>query len=160
MLSRLPEIISTSQSDDEFGERISNMLLQAMPKSTAVAVAKFDVTALPPDETMIDQFPKPEILRAIHRKNYPGRFIPSRRVILQALRQNSSVVHVLEDENDAGEVTMSDGLNWAFCSPIGGESSRGWCLYVAGQGTETRKTFITEKDLTGDLRFTELVEIL
>ncbi|HCS54431.1 adenylate/guanylate cyclase domain-containing protein [Rubinisphaera sp.] len=157
MLSRLPEIISTSQSDDEFGERISNMLLQAMPKSTAVAVAKFDVTALPPDETMIDQFPKPEILRVIHRKNYPGRFIPSRRVILQALRQNSSVVHVLEDENDAGEVTMSDGLNWAFCSPIGGESSRGWCLYVAGQGTETRKTFITEKDLTGDLRFTELV---
>ncbi len=157
MLSRLPEIISTSQSDDQFGERISRMLLQAIPKSTAVAVAKFDESALPKDESLIDQFPKPETLRVVHRQNFHSRFIPSRRVILQALHQQSSVVHIIEDDENAGEVTMSEGLGWAFCSPINSESSRGWCLYVAGQGAESGKFLITEQDLAGDLRFTELV---
>jgi adenylate cyclase len=156
LLEQLPEKISGSHSDDDLGAMLSQLLLEAIPNSLAVAVAHFDETELPADATQIDQFPKPLSMRVQTREAFEGRFVPSRRMILKCLKTHSSVVHVFESSGES-QFTMNEGLGWAFCSPIKSESSKGWCLYVSGQGTPSGALIITEDDLLGDLRFTQLV---
>ena len=156
LLEQLPEKISGSHSDDDLGAMLSHLLLDAIPNSLAVAVAHFDETELPADASQIDQFPKPLSMRVQTRDNFEGRFVPSRRMILKCLKTQSSVVHVFESSGES-QFTMNEGLGWAFCSPIKAESSKGWCLYVSGQGTPSGALIITEEDLLGDLRFTQLV---
>lgn len=160
ILSRLPRVISGAHTDEELGALLSRLLLDAVPQAEAVAVAHFDETRLPKDEASIDSFPKPLTLRVETRENFNGRFSPSRKILLNALKGQASVMHIWEDSGDdeeAGGFTVSEGLGWAFCAPIGGESSQGWCLYVSGKGTSEGGLIVTEEDLAGDLRFTELV---
>lgn len=157
LLEQLPEKISGSHSDDDLGAMLSQLLLEAIPNSLAVAVAHFDETELPADVSQIDQFPKPLSMRVQTRENFEGRFVPSRRMILKCLKTQSSVVHVFESAGGESQFTMNEGLGWAFCSPIKAESGKGWCLYVSGQGTPSGALIITEDDLLGDLRFTQLV---
>ena len=133
------------------------ILLEAIPNALASAVAHFDETELPDDVSKIDQFPKPLSMRVQTRENFEGRFVPSRRMILKCLKTQSSVVHVFESAGGESQFTMNEGLGWAFCSPIKAESGKGWCLYVSGQGTPSGALIITEDDLLGDLRFTQLV---
>ena len=157
LLEQLPEKISGSHSDDDLGAMLSQLLLEAIPNALAVAVAHFDETELPDDVSKIDQFPKPLSMRVQTRENFEGRFVPSRRMILKCLKTQSSVVHVFESAGGESQFTMNEGLGWAFCSPIKAESGKGWCLYVSGQGTPSGALIITEDDLLGDLRFTQLV---
>lgn len=160
ILSRLPRVISGAHTDEELGALLSRLLLDAVPQAEAVAVAHFDETRLPKDEASIDSFPKPLTLRVETRDNFNGRFSPSRKILLNALKGQASVMHIWEDSGDdeeAGGFTVSEGLGWAYCAPIGGESSQGWCLYVSGKGTSDGGLIVTEEDLAGDLRFTELV---
>ena len=133
------------------------MLLDAIPSAEAVAVAHFDKTRLPKTEASINSFPKPLTLRVETRKNIKNRFRPSRKILLRALRSESSVIHIWDPEEGAGGATVSEGLGWAFCSPMVGESSQGWCLYVSGKGTTDGGLVVTFEDMAGDLRFTELV---
>jgi adenylate cyclase len=62
-----------------------------------------------------------------------------------------------EEDETISQFTMSEGLGWAFCAPIRAESCRGWALYVAGRGSRGEGLLVTEDELKGDLRFTELV---
>jgi adenylate cyclase len=55
------------------------------------------------------------------------------------------------------QFTVSEGLGWAFCSPIKTESTHGWCMYVSGRGAANGGMMVQEQDLVGDLRFTRLV---
>ena len=158
ILSKLPRMISESHSDEELGGLVSRLLLDAISQAEAVAVAHFDETELPKDESEIDDFPKPLTLRVETRDGFTGRFTPSRRMIVKALRQEASVMHIWDAEGAAsGEFTISEGLGWAFCAPIRGESCKGWCMYVSGKGSDVGGMIVSESDLAGDLRFTELV---
>lgn len=158
ILSKLPRVISGSHTDEDLGALLSRLLLDAVPPAEAVAVAHFDETRLPKDEASIDSFPKPLTLRVETRENFKGRFSPSRKILLRALKEQASVMHIWEgDGEEGGGFTVSEGLGWAFCAPICGESSQGWCLYVSGKGTSEGGLIVTEEDLAGDLRFTELV---
>lgn len=156
-LAKLPLLISGSHSDEELGGLLSRLLLEAISPAEAVAVAHFDETELPKDESEIDKFPKPLTLRVETRQGFTGRFIPSRRMIQKTLQQQASVMHIWDAEQSSGAFTISEGLGWAFCTPIRGESSQGWCMYVSGKGSKGGGLIVSEEDLASDLRFTELV---
>lgn len=156
ILEGLPEKISASRSDDDLGMVLSQLLLDAIPNAVAVAVAHFDASELPKSLADIDAFPKPQFLRVQARKNYQGRFTPSRRLILKCLQTEECVMHIFEASGER-QFTMSEGLGWAFCSPIKTESTRGWCMYVSGRGATHGGPVVREQDLVGDLRFTRLV---
>ncbi|MDA1016992.1 MAG: adenylate/guanylate cyclase domain-containing protein [Planctomycetota bacterium] len=92
-------------------------------------------------------------LRVATRPGFIGRFTPSRRLLLSALKRQQTIVYLWGfNDEDSGRFTVSDGLDWAYCCPIPGESCRGWCLYVSGQ---SRPEFSSEF-LRGDLRFTSM----
>ena len=157
ILAQLPRLISGSHSDEELGTLLSRLLLDAIAPAEAIAVAHFDETELPDSETNIDSFPKPLTLRVETREGLTGRFTPSRRMILRAMQQQASVMHIWDTDQAAGEFTISEGLGWAFCVPIRGESCKGWCMYVSGKGSNTGGLVVGEEDLASDLRFVELV---
>ncbi|MCA9144275.1 MAG: adenylate/guanylate cyclase domain-containing protein [Planctomycetaceae bacterium] len=157
ILAKLPRAISGSQSDEDLGSLVSRLLLDAIPQAEAVAVAHYDETKLPQSEGAIDAFPEPLTLRFETRDDFTGRFNPSRRMILKSLREQSSILHIWDSNHAAGAFTISEGLGWAFCVPIRGESCQGWCMYVSGKGAEGGGLMVSDDDLAGNLRFTELV---
>ena len=84
ILSELPKLISASQTDEELGILLSNLLLAAIPRAEAVAVAHYDVNELPAAGAALDPFPKPQALHVATREDFLGRFVPSRRLLLSA----------------------------------------------------------------------------
>jgi len=163
ILSNLPQMISGSQSDADLGAALSKQMIMAIDESDAVSVAHYDVSELPESEEDLENFPKPLTMNVETREGFESRFIPSRRMILKALKDQTSVMHIWSGEGDNAEAeeeiafTAAEGLGWAFCCPIRGESCLGWCMYVSGRGVESGGLIVTEDDLTGNLRFTELV---
>lgn len=155
ILDQLPERISAASTDQELGRRLSELLLEAIPPALAVAVACYDESLLPIDDAQIDAFPQPKSMQVETRDSFTERFAPSRRMILKCLRTQNSVMHIFE-RSVAGEFTLNSELGWAFCTPIKAESNQGWCLYVSGRGGGSGLV-VTENDLLGDLRFTQLV---
>lgn len=154
-LDQLPERISAAGTDQELGRMLSALLLEAIPPALAVAVACYDESLLPVDDAHIDAFPQPTSMQVETRESFTERFTPSRRMILKCLRTQNSVMHIFE-RSVTGEFTLNSELGWAFCTPIKAELNQGWCLYVSGRGGGNGLV-VTESDLLGDLRFTQLV---
>ncbi len=153
LLSNLPQMISSAQSDEELAVRLARLLLEAIPNAECVAVAQFDEADLQTDEALL----KPIMMRIEKRTGFEGRFCPSRRLIVRALQQKESVVHLWDSAECEERFTVSKGLDWAFCLPISGQSSRGWCLYVSGKGARHGGLVVSDENLKGDVRFTQLV---
>lgn len=161
LLANLPRMITASESDVDLALKLVGLLLDAIPQAVAAAVVQYDETVVADlRSTGADSFelPKPRLMRVQTRDTYDGRFVPSRRLLSRALRLTESNLHIWAGGAAGGaQFTMSDSLNWAFCTPIASESCIGWCLYVSGEGGKDGNQFITEDDLKGDLRFTELL---
>lgn len=165
LLSQLPAILDESRTDADFAARLVELLMEGIPASDAVAVVQYDMPEMPDDDdgtATVAGFAvlpdKPSMMRVATRDEYEGRFRPSRRLVLSALTRQESIVHLWNDESeeegdDGPQFTVSDDLDWAFCTPILSESTRGWVLYVSG----ITEGDIEEGDLGGDLRFAELM---
>jgi adenylate cyclase len=153
ILSRLPEVISGATGDAELFIRLGNMLLAGIPQADAVAVVEVDPEAREGKAV--------EILYWDRRLGLGGSFRPSERLILRAITSQESVSHVLgESDSAASAVTISEGFDWAFCTPVRGESCPGWGLYVTGRfnlSAARSATPTDPEDLRTDLKFTELV---
>lgn len=156
MLSKLPKLIADSNSDEELALSLASLLLKAIPKATAVAVAQFPVDELPEDDDQEAEFPKPIMLRIDTHDSFNGTFRPSRRLISKALKDKQSLLQIWHGSAGSANFTMSDGLGWAIVTPILGQSCEGWCLYVSGAGSEGT-VIVTQKSLTSDLRCAELI---
>jgi adenylate cyclase len=163
-LSQLPGRISASQSDIELGQTVCSLLLDAIPHAAAVAVAHYDLATLPGVQDSQTEFPQPVTIRVQTRNNFRSTFRPSRSIITKSLREQKSVLYVWAREalvwaREAltAEFTISEGLDWALCTPIRGESCEGWCMYVSGKGSRKGGLYVSEKELLADVRFTELV---
>lgn len=152
LLSSLPELIAESTSDENLAESICGMLLKALPKAEAVAALLCNFEALAEDTF---EFAQSSVVRLETRPDYEAAFKPSRRLIHEALCEEKSVVHIWEEEMVSTEYTQMPDLKWAFASPIQDSADDRWCLYVSGKGSPLGA--ISEDDLIGDLRFTELV---
>jgi adenylate cyclase len=154
ILSRLPELIAGATSDAELFIRLGNMLLAGIPQAEVVAVVSAEPRAAPPIEVLYwDQ-----------RTPFGGSFRPSQRLILRAIQRQESVLHVQGAGGDLGaSLTVSDAFDWAFCTPVRGESTSGWGLYVAGRfdGHGPDRPGSAELgDLRAEVKFTELVAAL
>jgi adenylate cyclase len=164
LLSNLPQMISEAKSDVDLALMLCGMLLDVIPPAVAVAVTVFeesDVNHMRAHDEPDAAIPRPKLMRVQTRDGFEGRFMPSRRLLRKALRQGESAMHIVsERESEGAQFTMASSFGWAFCSPISAPSCLGWCLYVSGAGGREGNLFVTEEDLKGDLRFTQLVSQL
>src|SRR5690606_23711883 len=78
----------------------------------------------------------------------------------QAVHSNESVAFVWSaaPSRSSGEFTLSEGVDWAFCTPIAGSACRGWALYVTGafSGNDFGPDESGPDSLRDDIKFTEL----
>ncbi|WP_417847725.1 adenylate/guanylate cyclase domain-containing protein [Thalassoglobus sp.] len=156
MLSKLPQLISQSESDEQLAYSLASLLLKAVPKATAVAVAQFPVDKLPNEYEVESAFPPPLMLRIDTRHSFDGIFRPSRRLILRALRNQQSVMQIWHAGVSSANFTLTEGLGWAIVTPITGKSCEGWCLYISGAGSDGAMV-VTQKSLLGEVRCAELI---
>lgn len=151
-LSRLPEVISGAASDAELKVRIVNLLLAAVSRAGAVALVEA--------RSLDDARPAIAVLHWDRRLVTGDDFQPSERLILEAVRRKESVLHVWNaDSRDAPDFTLRQGVDWAYCTPIGGKACQGWAVYVAGKFTTNSELTLDSSDPTDmrdDLKFTEL----
>ncbi len=150
VLTKLPDAISKARTDKDLSLEVIKILLKAMPHATGAAVVQYPPHPGPDD--------KPILMNWDTQKDEVGRFSPSRRLMTGAINRNEGVLHVWQDTQESNPAfTLSGNLDWAFCLPLKGESSRGWAVYVSGKFGGPGSSSITENDIKGDLRFTELV---
>ncbi len=161
MLSRLPDLITSSGSDEELLVRVTSVLLQATPAASAVAIAS--VQDEPTNESEAEQRP----IRILHYDSrIPGKDGPpvSARLLRTAMERRESVLHLWSAAaRGASAYTESDEVDWAFCVPLRSEACPGWTLYVTGQimagpGVDlSRSLQAAPDDLQDDVKFAELV---
>jgi adenylate cyclase len=130
VLSRLPDIIGGSSSDAEMSVRLVNLLLSGIERATAAAVVE---SAIGNPQSAIN------VLHWDRRGLAGADFHPSERLIRQAIETGQSVAHVWSTGQSQkggarkeGEFTVSEGVDWAFCTPLAGTACAGWGLYVTG----------------------------
>jgi adenylate cyclase len=154
ILSHLPELIAGATSDADLFIRLGNMLLAGISQADVVGVVSSEPCAAVPIK----------VLYWDRRTPFGGNFRPSQRLILRAISRNESVLHIRGVSGDLGaSVTVSDSFDWAFCTPVRGESTSGWGLYVAGRFSghgQDKSQPAAGVDLRAELKFTELVAAL
>ena len=151
VLSHLPDVIGKSHSDDELYVRLVSMLLAGIPHAEAVALVKRT-------DSMEDDGSEVNVMHWDRRRDAIGSFQPSQRLVLEVVECSKSILHVWSEQNKASpEFTVSENMDWAFCTTVIGEACEGWALYVAGGFAEHEVSLSDSlEDLKGDLRFSEL----
>lgn len=149
LITRVPELIRSSRTDEDLAVKLVSLLLEAFPRAEVAAVVRFDDLAKVANG-------QPAMMRWDSRKDRFDRFVPSRRLMEKALVDGKSVVHLwtnLGSGVDAANYTVYGNLDWAICTPLTNEACQGWCLYVSGNAPQGA----TVEKLKPDLRFTELI---
>ncbi|MGI9473453.1 MAG: adenylate/guanylate cyclase domain-containing protein, partial [Rubripirellula sp.] len=158
MLSRLPDLITGSGSDEELLVRVTSVLLQATPMASAVAIAAAAATQ--------DDEQDAEVRILHYDSRVPGKDGPavSARLGRTAIERRESVLHLWSaGPTELTAYTASEEVDWAFCVPLRSEACPGWTLYVTGQlvpdaeGGLERSMMAAPDDLQDDVKFAELV---
>jgi adenylate cyclase len=183
VLSQLPQLIAESSSEEMFSVRLVGLLLAGIAEAEAAALVQRNEPSVPSRlagsgerapgshaaplagrgrlDGLADESHAGKLVRVLQwdrRRDAAGRFQPSQRLILEALERNESVLHVWSDPSSTEQTfTLSENLDWAFCTPVPGEACRGWALYVAGSSATHGLGKTVSSDRKGDLRFAELV---
>ena len=150
-ISRLPDIIAGAGTDEELFVQLTNLLFRAIEEAACVAVV-----AAPSD--LPDQAAR--ILHWDRRPDTAASLAASERLIRRAVDSGESLVHIWQDGNSpvGPNFTQAGEIDWAFCTPVRGESCPGWAIYVAGGGQQ-RGPEPDANDLQDSVKFTELVAI-
>ncbi len=172
-LSRLPDIINGSGSDEELFTRLVNLLLRGIERATAAAVVAVDGSRLGvqgsdegrshPQSSIRD--PQSRNIRVLHwdrRVLAEAEFRPSERLIRQAVESGESVVHVWSSAGSGASTpeafTVREGIDWALCAPVPGKACQGWALYVSGNfASEFAAAMPDAELLRDDVKFAELM---
>ncbi len=151
VLSHLPGVIEGASSDAELFVRLVNLLLAGIPSASAVALVA------------VEKDPTTGPVRILHwdrRGALNGDFAPSARLIREAVSRQQTVLHVWRDpaETLLDMYTQAEGIDWAFCTPVRGESSWGWAIYVAGTHKADKPSLLGSNPVgvRDDVKFTEL----
>jgi len=166
VLSRLPRVISGAAGEAELCIRLVSVLLAGVSRAQTVAI----VAVEGPLGQATDKRPPVQVLHWDQRLSSGGDFQPSQRLIVEALRQEQSVLHVwtgapAAGESDASAFTASGNLDWAFCVPVlekakGAAPPTAWAIYVAGRFDVELlpdSSSSDPNDIREDMKFTELV---
>jgi adenylate cyclase len=158
VLSRLPDVISRATGDAELRMLLVSMLLAGVPRADTAAV----VAVEGPIDTRGGARPAVRVLHWDQRLLTGGDFQPSERLILEAIRQQQSVLYVWHgsEPSAAQPFTARGNVDWAFCTPVPGKACQGWALYVAGRfhvELPTVPSTSDPHDAREDVKFTEVV---
>lgn len=153
LLATIPRLMRESQDDAAFASAVVGLLLEAIPRCWAAAVVVFDAVQADGDSKAI---PEPTLMRWNSRDEGSSQFRPSRRLMATAIRTEQSVLHIWDAPAELAAFTNPGNLDWAFCSPLTDESSRGWCLYLSGVFDALRSATM-KTELQEPMRFTELM---
>lgn len=170
VLSRLPDIISGSASEQEMLVRLVNLLLSGVERASAAAVvevgSKVNVQGSKSAGSRSTLNIEPGILSPVSILHWDRRaltgvdFRPSERLIKQAAQAGESTVFVWSANQPRGEgdFTVSEGIDWAFCVPLTGGASAGWAIYVTGSfaGDLPAEGQHDAESLRDDVKFAEL----
>ncbi|MDG2222942.1 MAG: adenylate/guanylate cyclase domain-containing protein [Rubripirellula sp.] len=155
VLSRLPDLITNSGSDEELLVRVIRVMLQAIPSASAVAIVA--VSADDCDSGAL------EVLHYDSRVGGREGAPVSAGLARSAIDKRESVLHLWAGNRDDAAFTASDEVDWAFCVPLRSEACRGWGLYVTGPLTVEAGVDLEQSleaapdDLQDDVKFAELV---
>lgn len=151
LLCRLPHILTDSVTDEDLAARLANLLLQAIPESEAVAVARYA-------DGRDAALGKPAVMRWDSRGDSDLHFRPSKRLLSACLSSERSRLHVHGGQTELQpSYTLSEDLDWAFCTPMAVSGGKGWCLYVAGTLNKDPGLMTRPGGLKGHIRFAELI---
>ncbi|CAN5844268.1 adenylate/guanylate cyclase domain-containing protein [soil metagenome] len=154
LLSRLPQVLARASSRSE-SSRLAALLAEGLPHADTVIFVKTDSDAEPDS-------PIEELHRWQH-KMYRGQPIAfSRQLVRNAIRRRQSIVHKWYERPDPTrpQYTIAEETDWAFCTPLRGESINGQAIYVAGHhssGSGHQHTPDADWDPREDVKFTEIV---
>jgi adenylate cyclase len=150
VLSNLPDVLRGAASDEDLFSRLVVLLLEGIPTADAVAIVRVAEGRKEGDHHV-------EIYHWDSRDATTTTFTPSRRLILDAIEYRQQSIRSIWSAGGEQSVdyTISESLDWAFCTPVPGEACAGWGLYVAGRLSPD--VVGPEVDLRPDLKFTELV---
>lgn len=179
VLSKLPEIIAGSSSDEELCVRIVNVLLLGITQASFVAILRSTdspernaepITAT--DSIATEEKPneplsgasssKVKILHWDCRSITGHKFAPSGHLVRTATESKESVLHVWNRSIEVGtSYTQSENVDWAFCTPVLSDACPGWAIYVAGDFAVSGSYSPSGKSddaegLQDDLKFAEL----
>jgi len=158
VLSRLPQVIAGAAGESELCVRLVSMLLAGAPRTDAAAVVAVEEQI----EAAGRRRPPVSVLHWDQRTLAGGDFRPSERLIMEAVGQGQSVLHVWQGSETAGgeKFTASGNYDWAFCTPVPGGSCLDWAFYVAGRFNVELPNLPPSSeasDLREEMKFTELV---
>jgi len=156
VLSRLPEVLAGTTTDQELFVRLVTMLLAGAPRADAAAVVALGEAA---DGSSV---PAVDVLHWDQRLVLGTDFQPSEGLIHEAFRQRQSVLHVWRGgmRGPSDGFTEAENVDWAFCTPVPGKAGPGWALYVSGRfGAELpgHSGSSDVNDPREDVKFSELV---
>lgn len=162
VFAMLPKLISKSRNDAEFASQLVALLLPTIPLGQAAAVIRCR------DLSRTDQA-EFDLVRSVLRDERK-EFRPSRRLVVPALLEGTSRVHMWnkppggrivslsnENEEDISDATNSLNLEWAICVPVPDKRRAEWCLYVSGQFARDGHILRDLEDLKPDVRYIELL---
>jgi adenylate cyclase len=146
-LSRLPDIISGSSNDRELFVRLVSVLMSGVTAAKGAALVRVEGPRAPV-----------EVLQWDRRAIAASDFRPSEKLIREALEIGESVVHVWNSSEHGmpADFTLTEGVDWAFCTPLGGSGCQGWAIYATGMFPADLSPADPEW-LRDDLKFAELV---
>ena len=149
VLNRLPEIISSSNNEEVLLGQMVNLLLAGIVSSSVVAICE------------LDKHGEPHVIKWDQRKPDGGDFQPCSRLIMQAIENQQSTLHMWRS-TDPGAIDYTVDLvnDWAFVCPLTSSNSRGIAIYVTGlnrRAVGESDPMSDEVDLQGDVKFAELV---
>ena len=172
LLAGLPQMIADSRSDVDLAAKLVDLLIEAIPQADAAAVVVMplatrrtgdiagqaaDPVTLAEETAAVESAPPSPVTMRWTCRRETGQFSPSRQLIAAALKCGQSLLHVWEG-GESVQFTRSADLDWAFCTPIGGQACRGWTLYVSGKfQLATIASGTSAESLKGHIRFTELL---
>jgi len=153
VLSRLPDLIAGAGSDQELFVRLVNVLLTGISRASAAAVVKAHPDA--------PKGSRAEVLHWDRRVVTGDEFRPSAKLITRAVQTDESTLHIWNDaspESTSG-FTLSEGVDWAYCTPLSGSACQNWAIYVAGsfEGIASFENDTADpNNLRDELKFTEI----
>ena len=124
LLSQLPDLISNAGDDHELFSKLATWLMLGIPRAAGIAFVSWKADQQIPQGV--------EVLYWDSRGIKSEKFTPSQQLIQQTIEADVSTLHFWNQDSES-EYTELQGIDWAFCIPIGGSSCSGWGLYIAGR---------------------------
>ena len=161
VLTRLPDLIASSDSNQELLVRVTSVLLQSTPSAECVSILSAPNLRSDPGAII-------EELHYDNRSASMGAAPVSRRLVARAIEQRESILHVWAAGDHAGsadaapQFTSREDVDWAFCVPLRTRACRGWAIYITGRTPETANDsggnpVSVSDQLHDDVKFAELV---